>query len=97
MEMGDNPSSIINLNDSHPENDTSNSVIDMRVNAFVDNSARSSVYQHASDFESDANERSQQNRPLTRDESPHQNEYNFAISDLRNQLHSIHFDLDDEN
>ena len=53
--MGDNPSSIINMNDSQPENDTSNSMFDMRMNAFVDNSARSSVDQHAPDFTSDAN------------------------------------------
>ena len=68
--MGDGPSSILNMNDSQPENDVSNEVIDMRLHAFADNSARSSVFQHASDFTSDAHEQSLQNKPQTSDESP---------------------------
>ncbi len=77
VDIGEGQSTIINMNDSIPDNEESSQMIDMRFNALPDNSVRSSMVA-SEDYDSELNGRS---RP--RNESPNTKEYRYAIHSLR--------------
>ena len=88
-DLGVGHSTILDMNESIPQDDENSHTIDMRFSAFPESSQCRSVRGMSEDMGSGP-----QSADRVRNDSPQTKEFRFAVDNLRSQLHDIHFEFD---